>query len=149
MKNLILSHLGVFIKVLTVFFYPIKGIIILVAISTILDTIFGIWKAKKLKEKITSKKARTGLVPKLLSYIGVIMLIYTCDFFIINDFTKMIIDFDFLSTKFIALALFSIEIKSIDESYKAVKGCSFIEKITSFFIKARNFNKEIKDSFKE
>jgi hypothetical protein len=149
MKNLILSHLSVFIKVLTVFFYPIKGIIVLVTLSVLLDTIFGIWKAKKLKEKITSKKARKGFVPKLLSYIGVIMLIYMCDFFIINDFTKMIIDFDFLSTKFIALALFSIEVKSIDESYKSVKGRSFIDKITSFFIKARNFNKEIKDSFKE
>ena len=56
------------------FFAPIKGIILVVALSTILDTGFGIWKAKNLGEKLSSKAFRTGLVPKLLSYVGAVMM---------------------------------------------------------------------------
>jgi hypothetical protein len=58
----------------------------MVALATIIDTCFGVWKAKKLKEPITSKMFRNGLVPKLVSYIAVVMLVYSSDVFIINGF---------------------------------------------------------------
>jgi len=45
------SNISILIKILIVFFAPIKGIILLVALATIIDTGFGVWKAKKLKEK--------------------------------------------------------------------------------------------------
>ncbi len=130
-------------KVLLVFFAPIKGIIILVALSTIIDTGFGFWKAKKLKQDITSKKWRFGFVPKILSYIAAVMLTYASDFFIINELTKMIISVEFLSTKLIALILISIEVKSMDESFVKVKGWSFLEKITGMLRKAKDIKKEI------
>ena len=144
MKEIILYYAVTFIKVLTVFFSPISGIIILVALSTILDTIAGLWKANKLKEDITSKKIRFGLVPKLVSYVGAIMLVYASDVFIINDLTMLAVEVDYISTKIIALALISIEIKSIDESYKSVKGCSFIDKIKAIIIKAKDVKKMLK-----
>jgi len=143
MKDILLFNLTTFLKVLTVFFYPIQGIILLVAISTILDTFFGLWKAKKLNENITSKKVRFGLVPKLVSYVGAIMLVYASDVFIINDLTMLMVEVDYISTKVIALALISIEIKSIDESYKAVRGCSFIDKIMKLILKAKDVKKNI------
>jgi peptidoglycan biosynthesis protein MviN/MurJ (putative lipid II flippase) len=130
-------------KVLLVFFAPIYGIIILVALSTIIDTGFGFWKAKKLKQDITSKKWRFGFVPKILSYIAAVMLTYASDFFIINELTKMIISVEFLSTKLIALILISIEVKSMDESFVKVKGWSFLEKITGMLRKAKDIKKEI------
>ena len=144
MKEIIIYYAVTFIKVLTVFFSPISGIIILVALSTILDTIAGLWKANKLKEDITSKKIRFGLVPKLVSYVGAIMLVYASDVFIINDLTMLAVEVDYISTKIIALALISIEIKSIDESYKSVKGCSFIDKIKAIIIKAKDVKKMLK-----
>ena len=116
----------------------------LVGLSTILDTIAGIWRAKKLKEKVSSRKARKGLVPKLVSYIVAVLLVYTTDFFIINELVSNFISIDYLATKLIALALISVEVKSIDESFKAVKGCSFLEKITSIILKARDIRKNLR-----
>jgi predicted MFS family arabinose efflux permease len=138
-------NISIIVKVLIIFFAPIKGIIILVALSTILDTFFGVWKATKLKEKVNSKKFRFGLIPKLLSYIAAIMLVYASDFFIINYLTKTVISIDFLATKIIALTLISIEVKSIDESFEKVQGYSFIHKITKLILKAKDIKKKLQE----
>jgi hypothetical protein len=143
MIKVIVSNLTILLKVLVVFFAPIKGIIILVALSTVLDTAFGVWKAKKLKESVTSKIFRHGFVPKLMSYVGAIMLVYASDFFIINYLTKEVISVDYLATKLIALMLISIEVKSMDESFQKVKGYSFINKIVKLIIKAKDVKKKL------
>lgn len=143
MIKIIASNLTTLLKVLLVFFAPIKGIIILVALSTILDTAFGVWKASKLKENVNSKTFRHGFVPKLMSYIGAIMLVYASDFFIINYLTKEVISVDYLATKVIALMLISIEVKSMDESFQKVKGYSFIGKIVKLIIQAKDVKKKL------
>tara|TARA_R100000329_G_scaffold80539_2_gene68881 strand:+ start:2354 stop:2788 length:435 start_codon:yes stop_codon:yes gene_type:complete len=144
MKQLIIAHTSVFMKTILVFFAPIKPIIMLIGISTILDTVAGIWRAKKLKENVSSRKARKGLVPKLVSYIVAILLVYATDFFIINEMVSNFISIEYLATKLIALALISVEVKSIDESFKAVKGCSFLQKITDIILKARDIRKNLR-----
>jgi len=145
MKELVLSYLTTLVKVLTVFFSPVSGIIIIVAISTIVDTLFGIWRAYSLKEVVTSKKARYGLIPKILSYVGAVMLVYASDYFIINELTQMVVSVDFLSTKIIALVLLSIEVKSMDESFMDVKGWSFLGRFTSIITRAKNIKKHLED----
>jgi peptidoglycan biosynthesis protein MviN/MurJ (putative lipid II flippase) len=145
MKNVVSPYLLALVKVIIVFFAPIKGIILLVALSTILDTCFGFWKAKHLKQKITSKIWRHGFVPKVLSYVVAVMLVYTSDYFILNELMKLILSIEFLSTKLIALALISIEVKSMDESFVKVKGWSFLEKITDYIMKAKDIKKQIND----
>lgn len=137
------SNGSVILNVLLAFFAPISGIVLMVALSTIIDTVFGLWKAYNLKENITSRKARYGLVPKIISYCAAICLIYACDFYMVNDLTKMVVSAEFLTTKLLALVLISIEVKSIDESFQSVKGWSFIDKITDMVIKAKNIKKEL------
>ena len=73
------TYLASILKVIILFFAPIKPLIILISLSTIIDTAFGVWKAKQLNEKITSKIFRNGLVPKLISYITTIMMVYGSD----------------------------------------------------------------------
>jgi hypothetical protein len=73
------------------------------------------------------------------------MLVYTSDYFILNELMKLVLSVEFLSTKLIALALISIEVKSMDESFVKVKGWSFLEKITSYIMKAKNIKKQIND----
>jgi len=143
MKSFIASYYSYFLQALFVFFAPIKGIIILVALNTILDTCFGIWKAKNLKEKVNSKTFRHGFIPKILSYVTATMLVYASDFFIINELTKSVVSVEFLFTKLIALVLISIEVKSMDESFEKVKGYSFINKAVDLIIKAKNIKKEL------
>jgi len=128
---------------LVLFFAPIKGIILIVALSTIIDTCFGVWKAKSLKEPITSKMFRNGLVPKLLSYIAVVMLVFSSDVFIINGLTLSVVSVEFISTKVIALVLLSVEVKSMDESWIKVKGYSFIDKIKAIILKLKDVKKEL------
>lgn len=125
------------------FFAPIKGMVFLVGLSTILDTCFGIWRAYQMDEIITSRKARFGLVPKIVAYCSAVCLIYATDVYMINDLTKMAVSVDFISTKLIALLLISIEVKSMDESFQAVKGYSFIEKIKVLILKAKDIKKEL------
>mgnify|MGYP003651021157 FL=1 len=139
------SYIETLIAVLIVFFAPITGMIILVALSTLIDTGFGIWKVQKLDEKISSKKFRFGLVPKLISYVIAVMLVYASDYFILNDLTKILVSVEFLSTKVIALTLISIEVKSMDESFEAVKGWSFLKKFTGLIMKAKNIKKQIEE----
>ena len=115
----------------------------MVALSTILDTAFGIWKAKTLGEKLSSKAFRSGLVPKLLSYIAVVMMVYGSDVFIINALIKNLIDIEFMSTKIIALTLIINEAKSIDESFEAVKGYSFIDKTIEVINNLKKIKKQL------
>jgi hypothetical protein len=125
------------------FFAPIKGIILLVALSTIIDTGFGIWKAKNLGEKLSSKAFRTGLVPKLLSYVGAVMMIYGSDVFIINSLISNLVDVEFMATKVIALTLIINEAKSIDESFEAVKGYSMIAKLIEVINNLKDIKKQL------
>ena len=128
---------------LILFFAPIKGIILMVALSTMIDTSFGIWKAKNLGEKLSSKAFRTGLVPKLLSYVGTVMMVYGSDVFIINSLVSNLVDVEFMATKIIALTLIINEAKSIDESFEAVKGYSLIAKLIEIINNLKKVKKEL------
>ena len=86
---------------------------------------------------------RNGLVPKLLSYIAVVMLVYASDVFIINGLTLSVVSVEFISTKVIALVLLSVEVKSMDESWIKVKGYSFIDKIKAIILKLKDVKKEL------
>lgn len=115
----------------------------MVALSTILDTAFGIWKAKKLGEKLSSKAFRSGLVPKLISYIAVVMMVYGSDVFIINSLVSNVVDVEFMATKVIALTLIINEAKSIDESWEAVKGYSMIAKLIEVINNLKDIKKQL------
>jgi hypothetical protein len=103
------------------FFLPIVGILILIAASVILDTITGIWKAKKLKQPITSRRL-SAIISKILLYEATVMLFYAMDYFLLNDIVISFFSIELLTTKVLALTMVSIEVISINENYKAVKG---------------------------
>lgn len=144
MKTVLLKIYGSLLLPVILFFAPIYVMVFLVGLSTIVDTAFGIWKAKQLGEDVTSKACRNGLVPKIKSYVLIVLVLFTADHFIVNELTKLFIDVDFVSTKLVSLALIAIEVKSMDESFAKVKGYSFIGKL---FSNLRNI-KNVKDEFK-
>ena len=130
---------------LLVFLSPIKFIVLLVALSTVIDTFFGIWKAHNVGESIQSKKLRHGFVPKLITYCAAVIITYATDYYILNDLTQTVVAVDHLSTKLLALVLISIEVKSMDESFTKVKGYSFITKITNLVRKVKDVKKELQE----
>lgn len=131
MKTLAIKIYGSLLLPVILFFAPIAWMVFLVGLSTIIDTGFGIWRAKHEGIKIDSKTCRKGLVPKVRSYVIMVLLLYMADYYIINELTKLFINVEFISTKLVSLVLIVIEVKSMDESFSKVKGYSFIEKLYS------------------
>ena len=143
MKATLLKVYSSIIFPVIAFFAPIYFMVFLVGLSTIIDTCFGIWKAKSLGEEVNSKICRKGLIPKIRSYAGIVLLLFVLDYYIVNEFTKLFISIEFVSTKLVSLGLIVIEIKSMDESFEKVKGYSFIGKL---YDNLRNI-KKVKDDF--
>lgn len=129
MKTLAIKIYGSLLLPVILFFAPIAWMVFLVGLSTIIDTGFGVWKSKSLGEEVSSKICRKGLVPKVRSYVIMVLLLYMADYYIINELTKLFINVEFISTKLVSLVLIVIEVKSMDESFSKVKGYSFIDKL--------------------
>ena len=75
------------VELLTVvgaFFLPISGILFLIVFAIILDTLTGIWKSKKLKIPITSRKL-SAIVSKIMLYEVAVIGFYLIDFWILNE----------------------------------------------------------------
>ena len=106
------------------FFAPIQSILIMMIVLVFADTISGLWKCKKLGIKITSF-GLSSIVSKLFVYCGAVILVFSVDEILVNEFLKGLVSVDHAVTKFVALVFSFIELKSMDENYVAVKGYGF------------------------
>jgi phage-related holin len=100
---------------------PISGIIFLVGFLILIDTITGIWKAKKLKQPITSRKL-SAIISKLALYEVAVIMLYLIDYWILDAIVLKFFSVPLMVTKITALTLCSIELISISENYKIIYG---------------------------
>jgi hypothetical protein len=131
------------LKLITIifsFFLPIAGILGLLFTLILADTATGIWKAKHLKQKITSRKL-SAIISKLLLYELCVILFYLIDYFILNDIILTFFSVPLMLTKVLALVFASIEIMSISENWRVVKGVNLYQSAKLLFSRA----KEVKD----
>ena len=128
------------ISICFAFFLPISGILIMIGVLILIDTMTGIWKANKLKEKITSRKL-SSIISKLALYEITVIMFFLIDKFILNDILLTFFSVPFMLTKIVALVLSSIEVMSINENYKAVKSIDLWQSMKLLFARA----KDIKD----
>jgi len=126
--------------IISAFLAPIQGIMITVGICILADTIMGIWKAKKLKQSVTSRKL-SQIISKMFLYQMTVILIFCVDTFILDDIIQQFFTVPLLATKVVALTLISIELFSIDENFKAVKKKGFWD----YFKELTSRAKDIKD----
>jgi hypothetical protein len=126
------------------FFLPISGILILIGVSVIVDTITGVWKSKKLGTPITSRKL-SAVISKILLYEVTVMLFYLIDYFIINDIVLTFFSVELLITKILALVLVSIEVISLNENIKAVKNVDLWTALKNLFARAKEVTQDFKD----
>jgi hypothetical protein len=112
----------------------------MIGLLIIIDTITGIWKAKKLGDKITSRKL-SSIISKLALYEVTVIMFFLIDRFILNDIILIFFSVPFMLTKIVALVLSSIEVMSINENYKAVKSIDLWQSMKLLFARA----KDIKD----
>lgn len=134
------THLAYFFTTLLLFFAPIQGLLISVGTAIALDTVFGISKAIKLKQKITSRKL-SNIVSKFVLYQSAVLLIYTIDNFLLGEFFKMWFSIPFFFTKVVTIILIFIESVSIKENFEESFNVDIFKLLKGFLKRS----KEIKD----
>jgi hypothetical protein len=133
------------LKLLTIcfsFFIPISGILGLLFALILSDTATGIWKAKHLKQEITSRKL-SAIISKLLLYELCVILFFLIDYFILNDIVLTVFSVPLMLTKVLALILASIEIQSIAENWRIVKGVNLWQSAKLLFTRAIDLKNDI------
>lgn len=132
------------IAIVSAFFMPICGILILIGFAVLMDTITGIWKAKKTKTKVTSRRL-SAIISKILLYEATVMLFYAMDYFLLNDIVISFFSIDLLTTKILALVLVSIEVISINENYKAIYQKDLWDALKNLFARAKEVTSDFKN----
>ena len=130
------------ISICLAFFIPISGILIMIGVLICIDTFTGIWKANKLEEKITSRKL-SSIISKLALYEVTVIMFFLIDQFILNDIILTFFSVPFMLTKVVALVLSSIEVMSINENYKVVKGIDLWQSMKLLFARAKDIKDDI------
>ena len=131
------------ISICLAFFIPISGILIMIGVLISIDTITGIWKAKKLGEKITSRKL-SAIISKLALYEVTVIMFFLIDKFILNDIILTFFSVPFRLTKIVALVLASIEVMSINESYKQVYHLDLWSSLKNLLARSAEIKEDIK-----
>lgn len=132
-----ISLLGI---VLT-FFMPITGMVLAVGFAIFLDTITGIWKSRKNGVPIRSRRL-SAVISKMFLYQLTIILFFLIDWFILNDILKSIFTTELLLTKVLSLVLISIEVVSINENYKAVRGIDLWASLKQLLSRAKELKND-------
>lgn len=145
LKQSLTKYMGKIIAVLATLFAPIAGIMITIGVAILADTVLGIWKTKKLGQPLTSRRF-SRLITKILVYESAIILFFLVDKYMLGDILAYFVSIEFLLTKIVGLVLASIEIFSIDENYKAVKGFGIFDAFKRLIAKAKDVKEDI-DSF--
>lgn len=134
------TYIIYFFTTLLLFFAPIQGLLISVGTAIALDTIFGISKSIRLGEKITSRKL-SNIVSKFVLYQAAVLLIFTIDTLLLEEFFKIWFSIPFLFTKTVTIILIFIEAVSIKENFEEAFKINVFEMLK----KALKRSKEIKD----
>ena len=130
------------LTVVGAFFLPVSGILFLIGFTIVVDTLTGIWKSKKLKIAITSRRL-SAIVSKLFLYELAVIGFYLIDFWILNDIIMKFFSVPLMLTKILSLVLVSIEVMSINENYKAVKGIDIWQGMKNLFSRAKEIKNDI------
>ncbi len=134
MKTWLLNHLNSCFVAIIAVIAPVKALLLTIGFLIAVDFIFGLWRAKKCNEEITSRKM-SNTVSKMILYNLAILSVYLLDKHIIQTG---------LSLEKIAAGLIGIiEIKSVDESFSKIFGFSLWDKIAKAIRRGSSTTKDI------
>jgi len=126
------------------FFLQISGILFLIGFAIFVDTLTGIWKAKKLGIPITSRKF-SAIVSKFFLYELAVIGFYLIDYWILNDIIMTFFSVPLMLTKILALTLVSIEVMSINENYISIRKISIWDSLRNLFLRAKEIKQDLNE----
>jgi hypothetical protein len=127
-----------------IFFTPVGGILITVAFFIVFDTITGIVKSRKLGIPITSR-GLSAIMSKMLLYQSTVISAFILETHVIGDIVFKIFSVNMLVTKLVAFILLYIEIKSINENFKAIRGINLWDALRSLLARAKEIKEDLGD----
>jgi hypothetical protein len=136
------TYITYFFTNLLLFFAPIQGLLISVGTAIALDTIFGISKAIRLKEKITSRKL-SNIVSKFVLYQAAVLLIFTIDVFLLGEFFKLWFSIPYFFTKVVTIILLFIEAVSIKENFEEAFNVDVLKMLKKFLKRSVDIKQDI------
>lgn len=146
MINLKVSITAMFAIILA-FITPIIPLLLITFTAIGLDLIFGILKARKLKIKVTSRKA-SATISKGVLYGSAIFISFCIEKYITNDFVGLITVIPLVLTKLLTCTLLFIETMSINENYQAISGVSIWGKFKDLLKRAKEVKSDVEDVIK-
>lgn len=129
---------------LSAFLVPIAPLMGLVGLAIVVDTVFGLIKAFKIKEAITSRKF-AQVVLKMFVYQVAILTIYMLDRFLLHGLVSGFTEIPYITTKLASLVIILSELKSINENVNIITGVNFINFFKKLLKSLRNDLGTIKD----
>lgn len=140
MKSWILTNLNNILLSLIAVISPIKPLFLVTGFLIMADFIFGRYRAKKLGEKITSRKMG-NTISKLLLYNIAILSVYLLNHYVIMTTLPL--------EKIVTALIGLTELKSLDESFTLLFGFSFYDKIKKILKRGASNTKDLLDDVED
>jgi len=139
-----MKYLNYFLTSLILFYTPITGLLIGVAIAIIFDTFTGIFKSIKLKG-IASVKSRilSNIISKMALYELCIISLFAIDYYVLNEFVIRSFGINFMFTKICAIMLIFVELVSIKENIEETFKVSLWKLLKNAFNRAKEVKTDI------
>lgn len=144
-KSILLEWLAGLVTAVGTYLSPLFGVLAVLLIVACTDHIIGIWRAVKVGEKLEFLKGIKQTISKVLIYTVICLAVHSIDHFLLNEFWSSSFNTKFLLLKGVTLLLCYLELKSINRSYKQVKGVNLMETFYSMIKGARDIVEKIRD----
>jgi len=131
-----------FLLSIVTFFSPVQGILIAVGVAIMADTITGIYRCKKLKQPIVSKRLRQ-VANKMAVYEAAVILFWLMDHYLLSEFFKIWFSVDYFFTKIVALVLIFTEMVSIKENIEEAHTFSIARMIRALLKSGKEIKNDV------
>ena len=137
-----MKYINPIVMFLLTFLVPIQGLLLLTLLFILLDTITAVYVVVKQRgwKHFTSEFLRKGLSPKIVGYLGTIILGFMIDKYIVGG---TIMGLTYFFAKGICSLWIYTEVKSIDENSQKLGNRSFFVIIKEFIKKMSSIKDDI------
>ncbi len=140
MKTWIITHFNSLLIAIIALLTPIKPLLLTVGFLIAVDFIFGIMRAYKLKEKITSRKA-SNTISKMVLYTLCVLSVFFLDKFVLETTLNL--------AKIVAGFISLVEIKSILETFEIMTGIKIWDRLVKIVKRGTSETKDLLDEIED
>ena len=135
------SAAALVVSIVLAFIAPIVPLLVITFGAILLDTLFGLIKAHKLK--ITSSHGFSAIAKKLVLYLGAIILSFCAEKYILSDVIGLFCQIPLIGTKLVTAILLGVEAMSINENWFIISGINLWQKAKLLLSRTKQIKEDI------